>query len=290
MSYRRGYRDNMSEPPKSNVDPKTVAGFGYEWTRFDQRNVSETELRKYFDAYFRVFPWSDLTRDAVGFDLGCGSGRWARFASARVGLLHCIDASVDAVAAAKKTLADRSNCVFHVASVDRIPLPDASMDFGYSLGVLHHVPDTQAGLASCVSKLKPGAPFLVYLYYALENRSAATRVLWRTSNGLRWIISRMPLPARRLATLGIAATVYWPAARSARFIEAFGWNPARFPLSFYRDSSFLTMKTDSFDRFATPLEKRFTAQAIETMMKNAGLKRIRFADAPPYWCAVGFRD
>ena len=44
------------------------------------------------------------------------------------------------------------------------------MDFGYSLGVLHHLEDTQAGMAACVRKLKPGAPFLVYIYYALENR------------------------------------------------------------------------------------------------------------------------
>tara|TARA_B110000003_G_C16618896_1_gene522335 strand:+ start:251 stop:421 length:171 start_codon:yes stop_codon:yes gene_type:complete len=28
------------------------------------------------------------------------------------------------------------------------------MDFGYSLGVLHHIPDTQVWLNSCVQKLK----------------------------------------------------------------------------------------------------------------------------------------
>ena len=63
-----------------------------------------------------------------------------------------------------------SNCEFHCASVDAIPLPDDSADFGYSLGVLHHVPDTQKGILECVRKLKPGAPFLLYLYYAFDNR------------------------------------------------------------------------------------------------------------------------
>ena len=43
-------------------------------------------------------------------------------------------------------------------------IKENSMDFGYSLGVLHHIPDTKEALQKCVSKLKPGAPFLVYLY------------------------------------------------------------------------------------------------------------------------------
>lgn len=40
----------------------------------------------------------------------------------------------------------------------------------YFLGVLHHVPDTQAAIRSCVGLLKPGAPLLLYFYYAFDNR------------------------------------------------------------------------------------------------------------------------
>ena len=35
-----------------------------------------------------------------------------------------------------------------------------------ALGVLHHVPDTAAAIRSCAELLKPGAPLLLYLYYA----------------------------------------------------------------------------------------------------------------------------
>lgn len=45
-------------------------------------------------------------------------------------------------------------------AVDELPMDDESMDFAYSLGVLHHVPDTASGIKSCVEKLKPGATFL----------------------------------------------------------------------------------------------------------------------------------
>jgi SAM-dependent methyltransferase len=153
-----------------NADAKTVEGFGRQWARFDQSGMQTDEASVAFDQYFRLFPWSTLPQGAVGFDLGCGSGRWAKMVAPRVGTLHCIDASAEALDVARERLANVPNAVFHHASVADIPLAGDSMDFGYSLGVLHHIPDTAAGLKSCVKKLKPGAPFLAYLYYAFDNR------------------------------------------------------------------------------------------------------------------------
>ena len=173
-----------------NLDVATVEGFGDEWRRFDQSELPEDELRSTFEQYFAVFPWQDLPEGAVGFDLGCGSGRWARLVAPRVGTLHCVDASAEALDVARTTLAAEPNCEFHVASVDALPFADASMDFGYSLGVLHHVPDTAGALRSAARALKPGAPLLVYLYYAFDNQPAWYRAVWRATDLARRVISR----------------------------------------------------------------------------------------------------
>lgn len=271
----------------SNVDPRTVKGFGYEWQSFDQRDVGEAELRALFERYFHIFPWDELPPDSEGFDLGCGSGRWARLVAPRVGRLHLIDASSDALDVARRNLAGMANARFHHASVDSIPLPDGSMDFGYSLGVLHHVPDTMAGLVSCVQKLRTGAPFLVYLYYAFDNRPFWFRALWRLSDVGRRVIRRLPLPLRRGVTTVIAALFYWPLARVARVLERRGRNVESFPLSPYRNLSFYTMRTDALDRFGTHLERRFSRKQVEEMMRRAGLERIEFSPSVPYWSAVG---
>ncbi|MFM7315738.1 MAG: class I SAM-dependent methyltransferase, partial [bacterium] len=175
----------QSDSKKINEVAKVVEDFGLEWSRFDQSELSKEEFNSYFEEYFSIFPWSQLGKDAQGFDLGCGSGRWARFVSERVGKLVCIDASQNALSVAKKNLADLANVEFICASVSNIPLDDDSMDFGYSLGVLHHVPDTASGLANCVRKLKAGAPFLVYLYYAFDNRPLWFSVLWKMSDIFR---------------------------------------------------------------------------------------------------------
>jgi ubiquinone/menaquinone biosynthesis C-methylase UbiE len=273
----------------SNIDHQVVADFGDEWTRHDQANVPAEELKRGFEEYFSVFPWEKLAPQAEGFDLGCGSGRWAYFVSARVGRLHCIDPAAAALHVAQRNLATRHNCVFHTAGVDAIPLPDASQDFGYSLGVLHHVPDTPAGIASCVRKLKRGAPFLLYLYYALDNRPAWFRAIWRGSDLARRIISRMPPRPKAAVSCWIAATVYWPLSRTAGLLEKLGRNVGAFPLADYRGKSFAALLTDARDRFGTRLEQRFTREQMRSMMEAAGLERVTFREGSPYWCVVGYR-
>jgi SAM-dependent methyltransferase len=273
----------------NNLDERTVAGFGEEWARFDQRAVPADELRTGFDEYFSEFPWSALPDGAVGFDLGCGSGRWARLVAPRVGHLHCVDASAEALEVARTSLNGVNNVSLHLASVDAVPLAEASMDFGYSLGVLHHVPETGRAIASCVRLLKPGAPFLLYLYYRFDNRPRWFRGLWKVSDLGRQFVARLPVAKRHLVTDAIAAGVYWPLARTASRLEKLGVEVEGLPLSSYRHRSFYTMRTDALDRFGTRLEQRFTRVEIEQLMREAGLEQIRFREGVPYWCAVGVK-
>ena len=272
-----------------NLDPKTVDAFGREWSTFDQSKLSESELQQQFDGYFKVFPWDELPRGAVGFDLGCGSGRWAKLVAPRVGRLHCIDPSERALEVAKRNLSTTPGCEFHLADAHRIPLPDASMDFGYSLGVLHHVPDTRAALSACVKKLRPGGILLVYLYYAFDNRPAWFRAVWKLSDLGRRVVSRLPHPLKVAFTTVVAGVLYWPLARSAHLLDKRGVSVDSFPLSIYRQRSFYSMRTDALDRFGTRLEQRFTLKEIDEMMRDAGLEKITFSDSAPYWCAVGRR-
>jgi SAM-dependent methyltransferase len=280
----------MSEsgiPDNGNIDLATVEGFGAEWAAFDQTRLGAREYQAAFDAYFGIFPFAELPEQAEGFDLGCGSGRWAAGVIKRVDILHCIDPSAQALAVAKSRLGDNQKARFHLAAADTIPLGDQTQDFGYALGVLHHVPDSRRALADCVRKLKPGAPFLVYLYYKLDNRPVWFRALWQGSDLLRRAISRLPFLARKAVTTGLAAVVYWPLSRSARFAEQLGLDVANIPLSAYRNSSFYTMRTDALDRFGTRLEQRFSRSEIEEMMHAAGLEDIRFSDRSPFWVACG---
>jgi SAM-dependent methyltransferase len=273
----------------ANLDPRTVASFGDEWHRFDQQAMGSAEAERVFGDYFSIFPWGHLPPHAEGFDMGCGSGRWARFVAPRVGCLHCIDPS-SALDVARQSLTGQSNIQFHQASVASSGLQPNSQDFGYSLGVLHHVPDTAAAIRSCAELLKPGAPLLLYLYYSFDNRPRWFRWLWHSSNAARLLIRRLPPRIKQLVTDLIAILVYWPLARIAGLAESLGMGVEAFPLSYYRNCSFYTMRTDARDRFGTPLEKRFSRAQIRQMCTAAGLVDLRFSPKAPFWCVVGFKS
>jgi SAM-dependent methyltransferase len=273
----------------SNIDKTTVDSFGAEWSRFSQEHLDEVEHTTIFDSYFSVFPWASLPEAAEGFDMGCGSGRWAKLVARRVAKLNCVDPSSAALDVARRNTAEHANVTFLNSGVSDCPLPEASQDFGYSLGVLHHIPDTAAAMASCTRLLKPGAPFLVYLYFRFDNKPRWYGWLWRASNVVRMIISRCPERVKMPLTDIIATFVYFPLARAALLAEKLGLRVDNWPLSSYRKNSFYTMRTDSRDRFGTPLEQRFTRAEITTMMEASGLERISFSNEAPFWCAVGYK-
>lgn len=289
--FVRGHEHRAATPSHANLDRATVSGFGDEWAQFTQAELSGQERDRIFAGYFSVFPWDRLPPGGgIGADIGCGSGRWAAVVAPRVGHLHVVDASDRALQVARTNLAFLGNVSFHHASVDALPFPDRSLDFAYSLGVLHHVPDTKAAIEAVVRTLKPGAPLLIYLYYAFDNRPWWFRTLWRVSDVQRRVIARLPWPARYGVSQVMAMLVYWPLARTARGLAALKCLPTAWPLAYYQEKSFYVMRTDALDRFGTRLEHRFTRTEVDAMLKAAGLTQIRFSETSPYWCAVGVKS
>lgn len=284
------HHSSNQEGNGSNLAPEVVAGFGAEWSRFDQRQLEDDERDRIFRDYFERFPWADLGEAAIGADIGCGSGRWAKVVAPLVRTLSLVDASEQALEVARSNLAGSANVMFLQASVGALPFEDAALDFAYSLGVLHHVPDTRRALCEVGRVLKPGAPLLVYLYYAFDNRPLWYRYLWRLSDLLRRMISGLPNRPRQLICDVIALTVYWPLARLAALVGRLGASLCSWPLSYYRDKSFYTMRTDALDRFGTSLEQRFTRKEITSMLEQAGFRNVTFGDREPFWCALAYRS
>lgn len=270
----------------ANIDVDTIRGFGAEWARFDQAALPESESRAIYQSYFRLFPWRQLPDNAVGVDIGCGSGRWAQHVvrQSEVAHLYCVDPSKAALKSAMRNLVASRKASYVVASADCMGLPDNSLDFGFAIGVLHHTPHPERALRAAVRSLKPGAPFLVYFYYALENRPLWFRAIWRVADVARRGLSRAPRFVTNAAADAVALLIYVPLSRLAR---AF---PGRhIPLEAYAGKSFYTMRTDALDRFGTRLEQRLTRSELVQMMNRSGLERV-VTDGPPYWLAVGYKS
>ena len=272
------------------LEKQVTEDFGNEWKFYNQSSLSDKELFELFNNYFHSFPFNLINKNSIGFDMGCGSGRWSKLIAPKVKQLNCIDPSQLALEEAKRNLKTFDNCKFLNCGVIDNVLHNNSQDFGYCLGVLHHIIDTKEGLRNCTNKLKKGAPFLLYLYYKFDNKPLWFKSIWKASDFFRIFISRSPFKLKILLTTFIALFIYWPLARISYFIEKLGYDVSNMPISSYKDVSFYTMKTDALDRFGTKLEKRFTKIEILEMMKESDLKNIKFNDNPPYWVAIGEKN
>ena len=76
------------------------------------------DLIKAFNQYFNIFPKNFLNKDKEGFDMGCGSGRWAKIIAPQIKKLNCIDPSNEALNVAKKNLLQKKNVIFYNKGVN----------------------------------------------------------------------------------------------------------------------------------------------------------------------------
>lgn len=275
------------EIPGENIDPKTVSSFGEEWKAFHGFDQNDLDLTG--DFYFDIVTNEMLNDQCAVIDIGCGSGRFIKYLDGRFKKMTGMDPS-QAIFAADNLVGKNDKVELVRASTDNIPFADNSFDFGYSLGVLHHIPDTRKALNDCVKKIKPGGYFLVYLYYNFDNRPFYFRIFWWMSNLLRLVVCRLPTKLKKAASDFLAVVLYMPFILLCRVCRFFGM-PERIrkhiPLQAYERQSFYIIRNDSLDRFGTPLEQRFSKKQVSEMMTKSGLTDIVFSDKIPYWHAVG---
>lgn len=271
----------------SNIDETTVHSFGEEWKAFHK--FDDKELNRIGDEYFDIVTPEMYGPDKIAADFGCGTGRWTKYFANRVGAIAAIDPS-DAIYTAARVLENTGNVHLYKASIDNLPFPDNYFDFGFSLGVLHHIPDTAMAMNACVKKVRPGGHFLVYLYYNFDNRGPLFKFVYWLSNLIRLVVSKMPGRLKRFVCNILAVVLYMPFVGLCRLLRILGVPEKvrqKIPLQIYEKASFYIIRNDSLDRFGTPLEQRFTKKQITEMMTNAGLTGINFSPHAPYWHAVG---
>ena len=273
-----------------NYYKDVVEGFGKEWTKFNYSNSSIEEQKNILNSYFKIFPWELIDKSkSVGIDIGCGSGRWAYFISEKTSKLILLDASSSALEVAKKNLEKKDNVSFLNQSVGEIKIIDNSIDFAYSLGVLHHIPDISNGLREINRIIKPGSPLLLYLYYNFDNKPIYYKMIWMVTNPLRFVISRLPFKIKFLISQTIAFFIYFPLARLSKLLKKLGFNTENFPMNQYQDLSLYVMRTDALDRFGTKIEKRFSRKQIQKILEESNFENIKFSEDAPYWCCVGYK-
>ena len=93
------------------IEKQVIEDFGREWQTFNQRDTSKEDLKKMFNDYFHIMPEGYLNEKNICFDMGAGSGRWAKFVAKKVKQIDCVEPSKLAINEAKTFLKKMNNCM-----------------------------------------------------------------------------------------------------------------------------------------------------------------------------------
>ena len=142
-----------------------AASFGWEWGRwprvqFESENAGRPMAGHTTRMWERVtgLGTSITEADVAGrtiVDFGCGPGRFLDVVRRKGGVAVGIDLS-DAVDAARNNFADDPDVLIVQGDLLRPPFREAAFDGGFSIGVLHHTPEPDRGVAALARSVKPG--------------------------------------------------------------------------------------------------------------------------------------
>ncbi len=237
--------------------------FGKEWnwfseTQLDRPEEQRTESRETFASKTGFTPTA--LKGKTILDVGCGMGRFAEVAASYGANVVGVDLSV-AVEAANRNLGALPNTAFLQADVFDLPFRPESFDFIYSIGVLHHTPDTRAAFSQLPRLLRPGGRIAIWVY-------TSERPLGYLSSDLyRRLTTRMD-EERLLKLCRIAA----PLGRLYR--TRFGrYLTPLLPVSHHPDPEWRVL--DTFDWYAPKYQWKHDWDEVEGWFREAGLADIR---------------
>ena len=182
--------------------------------------------------------------------------------------------------AARISLVPRARLV--QGNVLALPFKSNVFDGAYSYGVVHHTLDAAAAVREIVRALKPGSPLLIYVYETFERRPWHWRLALSTVNAVRRPISAMsPRNIRRVCAL-LAPFVYATCTVPSRH---FSW-AARLPYPATQNPTMKSLIPDLYDRFAAPIEDRFSERGARELVEQAGC-RVRAVANIRGWAVWG---
>jgi SAM-dependent methyltransferase len=263
---RDGYLDAMGSPADV-LTSRTLTSFGYEHTTFSEGHREEETYWRYL---FSGIP-QDVLSGGVGLDVGCGSGRFARFLAAHLHALVVLDGS-RAIKAAARNLADLPNIVAVRADLRAAPFAPGSFDFISCIGVLHHLEHPEQAFRSLVSLLAPGGRLLIFVYSQPPRYTMRWFVVW-AATALRRLTVHLPHRALRAASAVIAAALYVLLVAPGRLAErARIGRLSALPLSFYRNLPMRSLWLSTFDVLSAPIEHRYSMPEIQAWFLRAGVE------------------
>jgi len=245
-----------------------ASSFGRQWNWFRTVQLdSSNGTRQSENALTAATGWTE--QDYAGrlvLDAGVGAGRFAEVVAKKGGEVVGVDLTA-AVDAAYQNLGTDPKVHLVQADIFALPFRTDTFDLAYSIGVLHHTPDTAAAFERVAATVKKGGGFAVYLY-------AAYGSWYRGSDVLRKLLTTRLPPSVMLALSALAIPAYY-VYRVPVLGKVF---QALMPISMHRDWRWRWL--DTFDWYTPTYQWKHWYPEVYRWFRANGFLDVEIFDSP----------
>lgn len=258
---------------KDNVFERTSNHYGSGWVEGDEYATYSLEEKWHYDELIKLF---EFPRGMSGFGIEAGSGNGKDTVRLAVNNpkseIITIDISEGIYVANKRSKILKLNNIHPIrASLDQIPIKNEVFDFGYSFGVLHHMPQPSDGMKEVSRTLKKGSSFLTYLYSDLTEKPVL-KFLLKPVTFLRKITHKMSIPVLKIFCYLMMTPIFILLVIPSRFLKLIGMSSLAMKIPHHHNKSFISLYGELFDRFGAQIEFRYNPSSLNLLYKDANLK------------------
>ncbi|MFH1228583.1 MAG: methyltransferase domain-containing protein [Planctomycetota bacterium] len=151
--------------PRFVETDKYVGNFSFEWKKHRLTQLDSANKTVETEETFKEKTGFDLNslKGKFVLDAGCGMGRFMEVVNKYGGEAVGFDLSL-AVEAAFDNIGLKPGCHIIQADVFKLPFKKEAFDYIFSIGVLHHTPDTGKAFSQLVPLLKKGGKIAIWVY------------------------------------------------------------------------------------------------------------------------------
>ena len=250
--------------------------FGFQWNRhariyFD--NKDKNRISSTCEQLERKLGMSpDIVNGKAVLDVGCGTGaNGAAMANWGAREVFCVDLS-SAVEAAYANTMHLSNVHVIQADLFKLPFPRESFDVLYSIGVLHHTPDTAKAFLSLVAYMRENGVISIWVY------PDSPDLAQRLSDRLRSLTTKIN-PRVLYALCWLAVPAYYVYKIPFLGKALFHFLPPISTEPYWEDRVL-----DTFDWYSPAYQWKHTYPEVYRWFRRANLTDISLLDAPVSMC------
>ncbi len=258
-------------------DGRTIKDFGEQWLRYPDNEGYYGSLELFSDILSPFLKPEELRGCSVA-EIGSGVGRIVNMIL-RSGAKHVIAIEPsEAFEVLLSNILEPQKVTCLRVTGDELP-PSASLDYVFSIGVLHHIPDPKPVVKAAFRALRPGGGFFIWLYGKEGNR-----LYLGLLNALRIITRNIP----HFILASLVEIIYWPL-----ILYLILCHVLPLPLRGYMRSVLEKMSPEKrrliiYDQLNPSYAKYYTRQEAEKLLVDGKFENVRVHHRHGYsWTVIG---